>query len=151
MSEIETHCQDWRCERGRCAECREVWDNESFKDVEVMLAIAQGCYLRFTYCLNKCSVKFIFRGTFTSVYFSNIFLLLIKGRCENPERPGFYGISWNMPEYHGISRNITEFRGSCRMCPCVLCIPIYIITINIGSFLGCHISHSLGLYLLHEI
>ena len=51
---------------------------KSFKDVEVMLAIAQGCYLRFTYCLNKRPVKFIFRGTFTSVYFSNIFLLLIK-------------------------------------------------------------------------
>ena len=51
---------------------------KSFKDVEVMLAIAQGCYLRFTYCLNKCPVKFIFRGTATSVYFSNILLLLIK-------------------------------------------------------------------------
>ena len=36
-------------------------------------------------------------------------------------------------------------------CPCVLCIPIHIITINIESFLGCHISHSLGLYLLHQI
>ena len=51
---------------------------KSFKDVEVMLAIAQGCYLRFTYRLNKCSVNFIFRGAFTSVYFSNIFLLLIR-------------------------------------------------------------------------
>ena len=49
---------------------------KSFEDVEVMLAIAQGCYLRFTYRLNK--IKFIFRGTFTSVYFYNIFLLLIK-------------------------------------------------------------------------
>ena len=36
-------------------------------------------------------------------------------------------------------------------CPCVLCIPIHIITINIESFLGCDISHSLGLYLLHQI
>ena len=36
-------------------------------------------------------------------------------------------------------------------CPCVLCIPIHIITINIESFLGCHISHSLGLYLLLQI
>ena len=26
---------------------------KSLKDVEVMLAIAHGCYLRFTYCLNK--------------------------------------------------------------------------------------------------
>ena len=59
----------------------------------------------------------------------------------------YAGISRNFAEYHGISRNITDFRGSCRMCPCVSCIPIHIITINIESFLGCHISHSLGLYL----
>ena len=34
--------------------------------------------------------------------------------------------------------------------PCALYIHIHIITINIESFLGCHISHSLGLYLLNS-
>ena len=51
---------------------------KSFKDVEVMLAIAQDCYLRFTYCLNKCPVKFIFRGTFTSMYFAIFFFYLLS-------------------------------------------------------------------------
>ena len=46
-------------------------------------------------------------------------------------------------------RNVERALGP--SCPCVLCIPIHIITINIESFLGCHISHSLGLYLLHQI
>ena len=46
-------------------------------------------------------------------------------------------------------RNVERALGpSCR---CILYIPIHIITINIESFLGCHISHSLGLYLLHHI
>ena len=46
-------------------------------------------------------------------------------------------------------RNVERALGP--SCPCVLCIPIHIITINIESFWGCHISHSLGLYLLHQI
>ena len=46
-------------------------------------------------------------------------------------------------------RNVERAQGP--SCPCVLCIPIHIITINIESFLGYHISHSLGLYLLHQI
>ena len=47
------------------------------------------------------------------------------------------------------ARNVERALGP--SCPCVLCIPIHIITINIESFLGCHISHSLGQYLLHQI
>ena len=46
-------------------------------------------------------------------------------------------------------RNVERALGP--SCPCFMCIPILIITINIESFLGCHISHSLGLYLLHQI
>ena len=46
-------------------------------------------------------------------------------------------------------RNVETALGP--SCPCILCIPIHIITINIDSFLGCHISHSLGLYLLQQI
>ena len=46
----------------------------------------------------------------------------------------YAGISRNITEFRGISRNFAEYRGSCRICPCVLCI-----------------SHSLGLYLLHQI
>ena len=38
-------------------------------------------------------------------------------------------------------RNVERALGP--SCPCILCIPIHIITINIEPFLGCHISHSL--------
>ena len=59
-----------------------------------------------------------------------------------------------MSQGHGFigypnGRNVERALGP--SCPCVLCIPIHIITINIESFLGCHISPSLGLYLLHQI
>ena len=39
------------------------------------------------------------------------------------------------------ARNVERALGP--SCPCILCIPIHIITINIEPFLGCHISHSL--------
>ena len=61
--------------------------------------------------------------------------------CDQRIGHGFIGY----PE----GRNVERALGP--SCPCVLCIPIHIITINIKSFLGCHISHSLGLCLLHQI
>ena len=67
---------------------------------------------------------------------------------------GLHGLHGLQTYGHGFigypkGRNVQRALGP--SCPCVLCIPIHIITINIESFLGCHISHSLGLYLPHQI